>query len=106
MGRGSGAGKTNGGGVRPLRAVARTGFYGPSTPTRAIEAKASAAREGALHQLLARANVPLGTRRAAAAAHVVPCLLTQMPFDRAAGWIEILGDADPGEGGMVTYMLL
>ena len=25
---------------------------------------------------------------------------------RAAGSIEILGDADPGEGGMVTYMLL
>ena len=26
---------------------------------------------------------------------------------RAAGWIEILGDADYGEGeGMVTYMLL
>ena len=25
---------------------------------------------------------------------------------RAAGSIEILGDADPGQAGMVTYMLL
>ena len=25
---------------------------------------------------------------------------------RVAGWIEILGVADPGKGGMVTYMLL
>ena len=28
------------------------------------------------------------------------------PKGRAAESIEILGDADPGQGGMVTYMLL